>query len=330
MIMKSFPAIARLIGRTALLLLMTAAATGAAVTAFAGETMRIIIDTDPGMGYLFRDIDDGLMLVAALGSPDIEIVGITTTFGNVSLPHATASALDIVRTLGRNDVPVIPGAASAADRGSENAAARFIAETVTAAPGTITILATGPLTNIAAALMLDPAVAESVAGIIAVGGLLESDDLAELSAPYDLNFGSDPEAVRVVLGSAADVTLIHIALCLHFATTNAQFSALLDSTGSLAGYLKRKTRSWRLIKSGNFVLWDVVALNYLQHPEWYDSELTGVQINVTPGSRPSVTLRSEETTGRQVRLPMAMADLDAYWLWLADQLEQAGRSADMR
>jgi hypothetical protein len=46
-------------------------------------------------------------------------------------------------------------------------------------------------------------------------------------------------------------------------TTNRQFTALLDATGNLAGYLKAKTRSWRLIKTGNFALWDVVALNYL-------------------------------------------------------------------
>jgi len=65
------------------------------------------------MGYLFRDIDDGLMILAALGSSEVSVVGITTTFGNVSGERTAAKAAEILRMAGRMDIPVVPGASEA-------------------------------------------------------------------------------------------------------------------------------------------------------------------------------------------------------------------------
>lgn len=290
----------------------------------AQERHRVLIDTDPAMGYLFRDIDDGLMLVAALSSPELDVAGITTTGGNIGVGATTRKALEIVEVLSRTDVPVVSGAPFSSTEPADNAAARFIAQIVLSDPGATTVLATGPLTNVADAIQLHPDVASSIGELIIVGGHIVEPDGVTRESPYDMNFGSDPAALRTVLESQADVTLIHIELCLEFMTRNGQFRSLLDHAGTLSGYLRAQTRSWRLIRSGNFVLWDVVALNYLLHPEWYTTVQMGVRTRVEYRQRVFVWVEADETFQRKVRLPMAIANTESYWDWLADQLEQAG------
>jgi inosine-uridine nucleoside N-ribohydrolase len=291
------------------------------------QTRAVIIDTDPAMGYLFHDIDDGLMLISALSSPKLEIVGITTTFGNTGITAATDKAREILDTVGRRDVPVVAGVSGPGEPAHENAAARFIAEQVIARPGEITVLSAGPMTNLAAALSLDPAVAQSIAAVVAVGGLIESSDPAQLRAPYDMNFGMDPDAVQTVLDSPAHLTLIHIDLCLDFMTNRREVETLLESAGSLAGYLRSSTRSWRWLKRGRFVLWDVVGLSYLVNPDWYETYDTGVQISMTRGPRPVVTLKAGDDYANRVRVPVTMANESDYWNWLHERLSAAGDAA---
>ena len=73
---------------------------------------KIIIDTDPAMGVFGRDVDDALAIALALNSPEIEVLGLTVTYGNTSLPRAVRSARRLLRAAGREDIPVLPGAAS--------------------------------------------------------------------------------------------------------------------------------------------------------------------------------------------------------------------------
>ena len=136
---------------------------------------QIIIDTDPG-------IDDDMAIFYALASPELDVVGLTTVFGNAHTTTCTRNALRLLEIAGRSDIPVAEGAhrplamdfRGPADyvHGTDGQgnldlpepetaaiaqdAAHFIVERVMAAPGRITLCPIGPLTNIALALLLEP------------------------------------------------------------------------------------------------------------------------------------------------------------------------------
>ena len=137
----------------------------------------IILDCDPG-------IDDALAIAFATASPEIDLIGLTTVAGNVSLDKTTANALAVASFVGAKDVPVTPGAAAPLLRPALHAghvhgdsglggavlpppartaedghAIDYIIERLGAARGEITLVATGPLTNIALALTREPRLA---------------------------------------------------------------------------------------------------------------------------------------------------------------------------
>src|SRR5690349_17950701 len=150
---------------------------------------RIIIDTDPG-------IDDAMAIFFALNSPEIELIGLTTTFGNGHTDLTTINALRLLEIAGRSDIPVAqgaaqpiasrfdePGAVVHGDDGQGNlhlplpstkaisqSAAEFIVEQIMRAPGEITLVPIGPLTNIALALQLEPRITKAVREVVIMGG----------------------------------------------------------------------------------------------------------------------------------------------------------------
>jgi len=299
-----------------------ASATPAGAETGIAEPRLLLIDTDPAMGYLFRDIDDGLMILAALGSSEVSVVGITTTFGNVSGERTAAKAAEILRMAGRMDIPVVPGASEAGIDSGQNAASRFIASTIRANPGQVTILATGPLTNVASAFRADPELVGLVQEVVVVGGMVEFDGVPLKGAPRDMNFGDDPGAAEYLIGIPVPLTMVHIALCLEFMTDSGQLSRLVDHQGPLADYTRRQTRSWRLLNGGRIVPWDVVGLSYVVHPELYTTEITGVRLSVTGEANATVIVRPDQNLEREIRLPMQILDEPAFWEWFGNAVSR--------
>src|SRR3984885_10749741 len=148
----------------------------------------IILDCDPG-------IDDALASAFAHGHPGIDLVGITTVAGNVGLARTTANALAVCEYIGAAGTPVTPGCAGPLLRPAQDArqvhgesglggavlpepagspapghAIEYITETVRAAPGEITLVATGPLTTIALAVKREPRLADWVREFVIMGG----------------------------------------------------------------------------------------------------------------------------------------------------------------
>lgn len=113
-------------------------------------TRRIILDTDLAMGAPGSDIDDGFALALALADPGIVVDLVTTVGGNSDVVTSTRLARELLEVLGRGDVPVVQGAPA------DEAAAAEIVRRVRAEPGELTVVAIGPLTNVARALALDP------------------------------------------------------------------------------------------------------------------------------------------------------------------------------
>jgi purine nucleosidase len=176
----------------------------------------IILDCDPG-------IDDALAIAFAAGSPEIELAGLTTVAGNVELAKTTANALAVASFVGLGSVPVtagcgtpllrpalhaghvhgesglggavLPAPARTAEAGH---AIDFIIESAAAAPGEITLVATGPLTNIALALRREPALASWVGDFVIMGG---SASRGNMTPAAEFNIWADPEAAAIVFGA---------------------------------------------------------------------------------------------------------------------------------
>src|ERR1700734_3186399 len=188
----------------------------------------IILDCDPG-------IDDALAIAFAAGSPGIELAGITTVAGNVGLAKTTANALSVAAFAGL-DVPVTPGSAvplmrpaldaghvhgdsglggavlppSARAAGAEHAT-DFIIDTLAASPGEITLVATGPLTNIALAVRREPRLADWVQGFVIMGG---SAGRGNVTPAAEYNIWADPEAAAAVFRAGWTVNMLGLDVTL--------------------------------------------------------------------------------------------------------------------
>ncbi len=186
---------------------------------------RVIIDTDPGT-------DDALALMMALNCPDLGVEGITTVGGNARLSETTENALRLMAYLGGpcSRMPVAVGA----DRptkglyshayhvhGSEGLgislpastlrphrmnAVEFLRDRITAFPGELTLIAIGPLTNVATALDDSPDIAEAVPEIIVMGGAVGVP--GNITPHAEFNIHEDPWAANAVFESGIPVTLV--------------------------------------------------------------------------------------------------------------------------
>jgi purine nucleosidase len=224
--------------------------------------IRVILDTDLAMGALGSEIDDGFALALAVAEPEVAVELVTTVNGNTDVESATLLSIELLDRLGRSDVPVVrgaaapllhPGAARGAPdqlraalghhRASPGYAAAEIARRVLAAPGEITIVAIGPLTNIAAALNLEPRLAGAVKEIVVMGGVYLSGAHTR-RMPGEFNFWSDPEAASAVLDSGAPVRLVGLDVTLRVRLTRDDAAAMAASGRSFGELAGRQTLAW--------------------------------------------------------------------------------------
>lgn len=206
------------------------------------EQHRVIIDTDPGQ-------DDAIALLLAFGSPEIDVLGVTTVAGNVPLPLTTRNALRIVELAGRRDVPVHVGAAHPLLRPPVTAeevhgqtgldgpdlpeptlaprpepAADFIIDTLRREPaGSVTLCVLGPMTNIALAFSRAPDIVPRVARVVAMGGgRFEGGNVTPVA---EFNIYVDPHAAQTVLHAGAPVVLHPLDVTHRAMTSRARIDA---------------------------------------------------------------------------------------------------------
>ena len=215
------------------------------------QRTQVIIDTDPG-------VDDAIAILMALSCPQFEVIGLTTTAGNVPLARATRNALALLEHIGRTDIPVFRGAArpvrgrfayarhvhSAAGLTrrlpepttppSDTSAVRFLADALTAATNPVTLIALGPLTNLARLLRRHPAALRAAGRIVVMGGAVETPGNATPHSEF--NFFSDPTAARRVIESGVPIELIDLAPCrrVYFSRTQLNGITGASKTGTLA------------------------------------------------------------------------------------------------
>ncbi|NVO07129.1 MAG: nucleoside hydrolase [Rhodoferax sp.] len=186
---------------------------------------KVIYDTDPG-------VDDAMALYYALAHPGVDVVGITTTFGNVTVEQAATNALYLTAIAGM-EVPVTQGVAKPWVKPSEappdfihgddglgnlltrqehtrtldpRASAQFIVDMARAHPGEITLVAVGPLGNLATALKLEPALPKLVREVILMGGtVLEPGNVSPVA---EANIWNDPHAADLVFTAGWKLTMV--------------------------------------------------------------------------------------------------------------------------
>jgi inosine-uridine nucleoside N-ribohydrolase len=205
------------------------------VAVAASAQQRIIFDTD----FILPPGDDGMALLLALQSPEVEIVGITTVAGNESLERGTSDVLRLLEIVGRADIPVYRGAdmplvheksefatsnygkwwsddppplppgGFAKKSAEKETAYDFIVRTVMASPGDVTLVAIGPLTNVAIALGKEPGLASKIKELVIMGGAVASlpDGGGNITPNAEFNFWVDPEAARKTLRSGVPILL---------------------------------------------------------------------------------------------------------------------------
>lgn len=216
-------------------------------------TQKIIIDTDPG-------VDDAMAIHMAFADARLEVVGLTTIFGNVTTDQATRNALHLAE-MANYDLAVASGAAVPVARNPEppadfvhgpegfgtlpaatpsgsadkRSAAQFLCQTCAAAPGEIIIAAVGPLTNLAAALILDPQIAQNVKEVVIMGGSAARH--GNVTDCAEANIWNDPDAADAVFAAPWKVTMVGLDVTEKTQCTPEDFKSLAEASPAIGGFL---------------------------------------------------------------------------------------------
>lgn len=215
---------------------------------------RIILDTDLSMGA-GADVDDGFALALAHADPDIQIDLITTVNGNTDVESATILTGVLMDRLNIQDVPLVKGSATpmihtdqqrtpaehvlklkeTAGTPISGYAPMAIVEHVMAHPGQITIVAIGPLTNIALAILLEPRIKSAIKELVMMGGIFLGTMYSH-AKPGEFNVFSDPEAARAVLRSSIPQRWIGLDVTLQVRLSMTDAEELKKSPSSFAAF----------------------------------------------------------------------------------------------
>jgi len=294
---------------------------------------KIIIDTDPGQ-------DDAVAILLALASPELDVLGLTCVAGNVPLPLTTRNARVICELAGRPQMKVFAGCERPLARHlitaehvhgksgldgtnlpdpamplAEGHAVDFIIDTLRAeTPGSVTLCALGPLTNLATAFQRAPDIASRVSEVVLMGGAYF--EVGNITPAAEFNIHVDPEAAEIVFKSGVPLVVMPLDVTHKALTTRARveaFRALGTPVGhAVAGWTDFFER-FDMAKYGSegAPLHDPCTVAYLLQPDLF----SGRHINVEIETRGEFTLGMTvadwwRVSGRQPNA-MFMSDIDA-------------------
>lgn len=265
----------------------------------AEKKIPLIIDTDPG-------IDDAASIFWVLASGRFDVKALTVTHGNVGVDSCTQNALRLLEAAGRPDIPVYKGAPAPllrprisaefahgsdgmGDSGmpaptlapAEGRAAARIVEIVKASPEPVTILALGPITNIALAILLEPDIKSNIRQVIFMGGAVRV--AGNMTPVASFNVVADPEAAQIVYRSGIPVVQIGLDICNRFRFHPQDFDRLAEHDSPIARFICQMVQ-FRLRQIGSteskadahadgIALNDVAATAYLMNPEWFSTRM---------------------------------------------------------
>ena len=271
---------------------------------------RLILDTDPG-------VDDAMAIAFALCHPEIELVGLTTVFGNASIDVTTRNAQYVLDTFGASDVAVARGAAAPRvqaphpypdfvhgadglgnvypesppplDAAARHArvepadAADFIVAAARATPGELVLVAIGPLTNIAEALARAPELPSLVRELVVMGGALEEP--GNVSPLAEANFWNDPHAADAVLGADWPATVVGLDVTHRIMVSDEHLARLRDGAALSGELIWRSSRfyvDFYSARAGDGLracaMHDAAALVHVVMPEAFEHATGGARV----------------------------------------------------
>ena len=215
--------------------------------------LKLIIDTDPG-------IDDAMAILYAVSALEIDLLGLTTVFGNVTTPKATRNALYLLEQAGI-EIPVAEGLhrprigppfpPTSAVHGAEGfgtlavptpqrralveTAPEYLVRMARAHQGELLLCPIGPLTNIAAAMELDPSFCSNLKGMVVMGGSLRAG--GNITPAAEANFYHDPHAADFVLRHGCNITLVGLDVTNRVICPRSFFARLASESPKMGGLL---------------------------------------------------------------------------------------------
>ena len=307
------------------------------------QPLPVLLDCDPGH-------DDAIALLLALASPELELLGVTTTYGNQTLEKTTANAIRVLELVGRGDVPVAAGAAEPLTREMVVAAhvhgesgldgpalpapqaapltddaIVFLAQHVAASDRPVTLVATGPLTN--AARLLDTSGGEGLERIVVMGGSIAEGNMTPAA---EFNVWADPEAAQRVFSSGLDVTMIGLDVT-HKAVLGPAVAERLRAAGKVGVFVAelneffsryhRKTYGW-----DGAPIHDAVAVAHVIRSDLVVTRLRNVEVELQSDlcrGRTVVDLwkRTERPPNVHVGVDL---DADAFFELLVERIASLG------
>jgi inosine-uridine nucleoside N-ribohydrolase len=254
---------------------------------------KLVLDVDTGT-------DDAVAIMFAALHPDLDLIGVTTVAGNLPVENTTDNTLRVLDWIGKREIPVHPGLSRAiarrgwldaihAMRGSPGdghgialpipetdlapqdiAAVEYIVETLRSATEQLTVVAVGPLSNVATALALAPRLVDAIDELVVMGG---SHAIGNVTASAEFNIWADPEAANVVLSSGVQrLTMVPLDATYQALFTRencAGFENLATPAGvATARFVGRRIEAAQATAGVNAVpIHDVVCPAYLVRPD---------------------------------------------------------------
>ena len=275
------------------------------------------IDTDPSISSGAHEVDDGFALIQAFNSPELEIRGVSVVFGNAPFEVAWPIGQEIVKKYGPPNLPVYAGAAKAELLGAETAASRALAEALK--KERLTILALGPVTNVAAVLKNHPELSDRIEAIIAVAGRRPHQPFitgTKKHTPFrDFNFEMDAPGFQVLLDAKVQIVLAPWEVSSKVWLKEDDLKQLAAGKPS-AQWLVNPGRDWLKMWQEKFGVdgfnpFDTLAIAYVTSPqllEWEDlpTEIQTLpddtaQASEKPKNKPYLIVGKDVTSNRTVR-----------------------------
>lgn len=287
--------------------------------------MNILIDFDNTFFTDNRDVDDGLALIYLLGSLDVNIVGITSTFGNSTLEEVNRCTELLIDKLGLSYDLFRSGASECGDYLTD--ASQWIVDKANEYAGDISILALGSMSNLAGAWLRDPEVFEKINQLVLMGGKTSPLTFAKQEM-LELNFSVDPHAAYITLTKAPRVSIMTGNNCLDLLFTRQQYEEMFaDAKGEVAQMIQDYSDPW--FKDNNieygikgFYNWDTLAAAYLVNPEFFDNQIDNYRISINSLSTGSLIAEDHDPTSYVTSKPIREVELNLPKIAQKESLKQ--------
>jgi inosine-uridine nucleoside N-ribohydrolase len=268
---------------------------------------KIIIDTDPG-------VDDSMAIFYALNSPEFDVVGLTTVFGNAPLADCTQNALRLLEIANRPDIPVAAGADRAMAKPPKNYtglvhgmdgqgnlnlpppvtqavdehAAQFLIDTIQSFPGEITIVALGPLTNLGLMFLLQPDIGPLIREIVLMGG--NAVVPGNVNPAAEANIWNDPDAADLVFGAGCSLTMIGLDVTLKIRMGLEHFDQIAKMDNDQARHITRILPVYRTFYQGRLgreeiPIHDSTTITYMLDPSLFKTVKCAMRVETEGISR---------------------------------------------